>query len=208
MLPLPPQGRRRSRAGVPALAVVVVATLLSSLTTTAHAQTIAAVPGQAAAPPTPTGVAKAPPLTWTLQVDPLTTAIGFVHLQIERVLNDRWSMYAGPHLRLFDSLIDDKVEPYTGVGVEVGLRYFIHGTAPAGLWSQFRGVAARLLTDKAGGSTALGGYGSALLGYTAIFSRRWVLAGGLGVQYLHYRIAGMGPKMWFAAAHTTVGVAF
>ena len=170
---------------------MVVATLTSSLTAAA-----------------PAVGAKASPVTWTVQVDPLTTAIGFVHVQIEHALNDHWSLYAGPHLRLFDSLIDNQVEPYTGVGVEVGLRYFIHGTAPAGLWAQIRGVAAHLQTDKAGGSTAFGGYGSALVGYTAIFSQRWILAGGLGAQYLHYHIAGMGPKQWFVAAHTTIGVAF
>lgn len=145
---------------------------------------------------------------WTLQVDPLTTVIGFVHLQVERVLNRRWSVYVGPHARLFDSLLEDKVEPYTGVGVEVGVRYFFSATAPAGPWAQLRGVVARLSTDVDGGSTAIGGYGSALVGYTWIFQGRWVLAGGVGAQYLHYSIANMGPKMWFIAAHSTVGVAF
>jgi hypothetical protein len=33
---------------------------------------------------------------WTIQVDPLTTALGLVHVQIEYALSDHWSVYAGP----------------------------------------------------------------------------------------------------------------
>ncbi len=145
---------------------------------------------------------------WTVQVDPLTTALGFVHVQVERAFGKRLSVYVGPHLRLFDSLLEDKTEAYTGVGVEVGVRFFPFGRAPSGLWAGIRGVGARLSTDQQGGQSGAGGYGSALVGYTLILRDRWVLAGGLGVQYLRYRVAGMGPRGVFPAAHTTLGVAF
>jgi hypothetical protein len=149
----------------------------------------------------------APGPTYTVQVDPLTTALGYVHVQVERAVTPRLSVYAGPHLRLFDSLLEDKTEPFRGYGAEVGLRWFWTPTAPAGAWAQVRGVAAHLSTND-GAETATGGYGSALVGWTGIFADRWVLAGGAGVQYLHYRVAGLGPKGVFPAAHTTVGVAF
>lgn len=143
---------------------------------------------------------------WTVQVDPLTTALGFVHMQVERALAPHWSVYAGPHLRLFDSLLAEEDLRMTGVGVEAGVRYFWRGEAPEGPWLQVRGVVARVAADS--GATALGGYGSGLLGYSAVFRGRWVLAGGLGVQYLHYTVEGRGPQGLFPAAHTAIGVAF
>lgn len=155
------------------------------------------------------GAAQAAPSDpqWTLQVDPLTAALGFAHVQVERALTPRVSLYVGPHLRLFDSLLDDKSEPFRGYGVEAGLRWFWNPTAPAGLWAQVRGVAARLSTHD-GDEAALGGYGSALVGWTGIFLDRWVLAGGAGAQYLHYRVADYGPRGVFPALHTTIGIAF
>jgi hypothetical protein len=142
---------------------------------------------------------------WTLQVDPLTTYLGFAHLQVERALAPRWSIYAGPHARLFSPPGGDD-EDFVGFGLEVGVRYFFRPTAPEGWWAQLRGVGAHLRTPD--DATSFGGYVSALGGYTAIFDGWFVLAGGLGVQYLHYTVDGLGPKRVFVAAHTTVGVAF
>lgn len=142
---------------------------------------------------------------WTAQVDPLTTALGFVHLQVERALGPDWSIYVGPHLRLFDSLLADETEDYFGAGLEVGVRWYFSGIAPEGGWLLARGVGARLSADQRAG---FGGYVSALGGYTWIFADRWVLSGGGGVQYLHYRIAGLGPEGVFPALHTAFGVAF
>ena len=148
------------------------------------------------------------PRSWTLQVDPLTTALGFAHLQVERVLSPHLPIYVGPSLRLYSSVFDAEPSPFTGIGAEAGVRYFIRPSAPRGLWAQVRGVLARLSTDEQGGKTGMGGYGSALVGYTWILADRWVLAGGLGVNYLQYTIAGMGTEGLLPAAHTTLGVAF
>ena len=43
--------------------------------------------------------------SWTVQVDPLTTALGYAHVQVERAVAPRWSVYLGPQLRLYDSLL-------------------------------------------------------------------------------------------------------
>lgn len=142
---------------------------------------------------------------WTLQVDPLTTALGFVHLQVERALTPHLSLYAGPHLRLFDSVLSDLDEPYWGAGVELGVRWFFRPSAPQGWWAQVRGVGAYLDGPS---STSAGGYISALGGYTWIFGGWFVLSGGAGVQYLHYQVDSLGPKGVFPAMHTTLGVAF
>lgn len=150
-----------------------------------------------------------PPVRWTIQVDPLTTALGFVHVQVERALTPELSLYVGPHARLFDSLLADDKEDFLGFGLEAGLRYFFAGTAPEGGWVGVRGVAAYLTAEADDTSeAALGGYGSALVGYTWIPMGWLVLSGGAGGQYLHYRIAGLGPKGFFPALHTAVGVAF
>jgi len=144
---------------------------------------------------------------WTVQVDPLTAALGYAHVQFERAVAPNWSVYLGPHLRLYDSVLDDTVEPFTGIGAEAGARWFWAGSAPAGGWVGARGVAASLHAQDTDTRT-LGGYGSVLAGYTAIFNDRWVLSGGAGAQYIHYRVEEYGPKGFIPALHTAIGVAF
>ncbi len=145
---------------------------------------------------------------WTVQVDPLTTALGFVHVQVEAVLSDHWSVYAGPSLHLFAGLTAEEGEAaYTGLGAEAGVRYYFEPTAPQGWWALVRGVVAHLSLDD-GDATRLGGYGSVLGGYTWILDGWLVLSAGAGLQYLDYQIEGAGPKGWLPALHTTVGFAF
>jgi hypothetical protein len=146
---------------------------------------------------------------WTVVVDPLTFALGFAHVQVERAVSPHVSIYVGPHARLFDSLLADDKEDFLGFGLEAGVRYFFSPTAPEGAWVGVRGVAAYLTADVGDDNkTALGGYGSALVGYTWLPTDWLVLSGGGGAQYLHYTIAGLGPKMFFVALHTAAGVAF
>ncbi len=145
---------------------------------------------------------------WTLQIDPLTTALGLVHLQVEHALDPHWSLYVGPNFRLFDGLLDKTHQPYTGLGVEMGLRYFWRGEAPQGPWLQVRGVVAHLSSTDPIAQSAIGGYGSALVGYTAIFQGHWLLAGGLGVQYMAYHLGGYGFGGVLPAAHSTIGFAW
>ncbi|MEZ4468102.1 MAG: hypothetical protein R3F60_21460 [bacterium] len=144
---------------------------------------------------------------WTVQVDPLTTALGFVHVQVERAVAERVSVYLGPSLRLFDAPFGEPAN-VRGLGAEAGVRVFLDPTAPAGWWAGVRGVLAQVESAGDGpAETALGGYGRVLAGYTWIHD--WlVLAGGLGVQYLHYTAGGEGIEGVLPAAHTTVGVAF
>ncbi len=163
--------------------------------------------GTATAQDTPSVSEETP--KWTAVIDPLTFALGFAHVQIERTLTPHLSVYLGPHARLFNSLLADEKEDFLGFGLEAGVRYFFSPTAPEGAWIGVRGVAAWLTTDVTGETTtALGGYGSALVGYTWLPTEWLVLSGGAGGQYLHYTIAGLGPKMFFVALHTAAGVAF
>lgn len=145
---------------------------------------------------------------WTVQVDPLTAALGFAHVQVERALAPRWSVYAGPHLRLYNGIISEPDEAFRGYGLEAGLRVYPKAEAPEGPWALVRGVGAFLHTTDGSEERGPGGYASVLGGYTWIPGGRLVLSGGLGVQYIHYEIAGMGPKGVLPAAHTAIGVAF
>jgi hypothetical protein len=146
-----------------------------------------------------------PAPAWTIQVDPLTTALGYVHVQVERRVTAGLSLYAGPHARMFSGFTADEDDDVRGVGAEIGLRWFFRGVAPAGSWAQVRGVGARVSRME---DATLGGYVSALGGHTWILRGRWVLSAGLGIQYVHYAVNDVGPKGVLPAAHSTFGIAF
>lgn len=145
---------------------------------------------------------------WTLTVDPLTTAIGFVHVQVEHTLGSHASLYLGPSLRLFDGVLPDANGPYLGIGAEAGLRGFFVGTAPEGGWIMLRGVLARLSTKEPEPDAALGGYTSGLVGYTGVFGPGLVLSGGLGLSWFAYGVGDYGVHGFAPAAHSNVGFAF
>lgn len=145
---------------------------------------------------------------WTVQIDPLTFAIGIAHVQVERTLGDHASLYLGPSLRLFDGVLADTNGPWRALGVEAGARWYPLGEAPRGPWLLARGVAARLSTTDGSTPPEPGGYASALGGYTGILGGWLVLSGGVGVSHFWYDIGGYGPAGWAPAAHSTVGVAF
>lgn len=148
------------------------------------------------------------PYTRTIQFDPLTAALGFLHMQFEHAPTPHFSYYVGPHMRLYDSLLSNDREPYKGLGLEVGLRYFFRDQAPEGLWIGTRGVLAAQWTPLQT-EVEPAGYVSALGGYTWISDEYgFVLSGGVGVQYIHYQIAGMGPRGIYPALHTAFGTAF
>jgi hypothetical protein len=145
---------------------------------------------------------------WTVTVDPLTYAIGYAHLQVERRLSDGFSLYAGPHARLYDGILTEEPEPFIGLGAEVGLRWFPWGAAPEGPWVMVRSVGARLSTTDGPKQAAFGGYSSVLLGGTVLVADVLVLSGGAGYNQLYYAIGDYGPSGPFVALHTNLGVAF
>jgi hypothetical protein len=142
---------------------------------------------------------------WTVTVDPLTTAIGLLHVQVERDLGPHFSLYLSPSVRVFDGILPNFNGPYVGLGVEAGFRGFFVGRAPEGGWVMVRGVLARLSTeDKANP----GGYTSALVGYTGILGPGLVLSGGAGVSYFAYGVQDYGIHGFAPALHTNIGWAF
>ena len=146
-------------------------------------------------------------VSMTVSVDPLTTAIGFVHVQVEARISDSVSLYAGPHLRLFDGILTEGHEPYRGYGVEAGVRWFPKRGAPKGPWLMARGVAATLRTND-GEQSSPGGYASALVGWTWILGDHLVLAAGAGAQRLFYTVGDYGISGFAPAAHSNIGIAF
>lgn len=162
---------------------------------------------------------------WTVTVDPLTTALGFVHVQVERRFGENLSLYAGPSLKLFDSPLGIAAGPYRGYGIEAGLRVFPWGKAPRGPWVMARGVLADVVyrsellaaPDEVRPTfqSVPGGYTSVLAGYTGIIAvgagkkSGLVLSGGLGVSYFAYAPENVGGVHGFLpAAHTNIGWGF
>lgn len=165
---------------------------------------LAATPAFAAGPPE----VEEPP-NWTITVDPLTVALGYPHIQIERRINSSLSVYAGPHARLFDSIFEEGSESFYGLGAEAAVRWFPFGSAPSGFWLSARTVAAHLKTyDVMDPTSSFGGYSSGLAGFTWIPFNWLVLSGGAGVQYLYYDIEDLGLRTLYPAMHTAVGIAF
>lgn len=161
------------------------------------------------------GLARAAPVltpAWTVTVDPLTTALGFVHVQVERRFGPRASVYVGPSLRLYDSVFGFPAGPYRGYGGEVGVRGFVWGVAPRGAWVMARGVLADVVPVAPGGKGGrgeVGGYTSLLVGYTGILGPGLVLSGGAGVSYFAYGPESQGGVHGvLPAAHTNIGWAF
>lgn len=149
----------------------------------------------------------------TISVDPLTTVLGFVHLQVEFPLSPQTSLYVSPSLRLYDSLLGSTGGDYRGYGLESGLRWFFTGVAPEGGWLMLRGVLAGVQAGppaRAGADTwGVGGYTSALAGYTAVLGPGLVLAGGAGISWFSYGVEGVeGIHGFLPALHTNIGWAF
>jgi hypothetical protein len=145
---------------------------------------------------------------WTVTADPLTWSLGFAHVQVERALAPRWSLYAGPSLRVHDGWLPDDLPRTRGIGAEVGVRGFFTGRAPEGAWVMVRGVGAVVRTIDAPRRTGPGGYTSALVGGTGVLGRGFVLSGGLGVSWFAYGVDGLGRYGPLPAAHTNLGWAF
>lgn len=162
-----------------------------------------------------TAALAAPAPHWTVTVDPLTTALGFVHVQVERTVGEHASVYVGPSLKLFEGLLPYTDGPFHGTGVEAGVRGFLWGTAPRGGWVMVRGVLADVRGEPTGAPPepgGLGGYTSALFGATAILGPGLVLSGGVGISWFDYGSSAGNPD-WgihgpLPAAHTNVGWAF
>lgn len=145
---------------------------------------------------------------WTVTVDPLTVSLGFVHVQVERALAPRWSLYVGPSLRLHDGFIADDGPKYRGYGLEAGVRGFFSGQAPRGGWVMVRAVGAAVVTVDRPRQVGPGGYTSALVGGTAILGAGFVLSGGAGLSYFHYTAGDAGRTGLLPALHTNLGWAF
>lgn len=145
---------------------------------------------------------------WTVTVDPLTYAIGYAHVQVERRVGRHASVYVGPHARLYDGILTEEPEPFLGFGGEVGVRAFPLGRAPEGPWVMGRQVLARLHTTDGSADPKVGGYSSVLVGYTGLIGQHFVLSGGAGFNMLYYDIGAYGPSGPFVALHTNLGVAF
>lgn len=154
------------------------------------------------------------PHRWTITVDPLTTALGFAHVQVERAFGTDVSFYVGPSLKLWD-FPGTEQQPYVGLGVELGFRWYWHARAgrrglyaPEGPWLMARGVVAHLHTTDGSAQTSLGNYLSALAGYSWIVGDHFTFALGAGVQRLDYAVGDYGIEGILPALHTNLGVAF
>jgi hypothetical protein len=152
-----------------------------------------------APPPSTPGVWQAPPAGSTAppsagppppaRLNVVTADLFAQAVHYERVLVDRVSAHVGARLFLFTDGAGRITRDAFAVGVEGGLRLFLWGTAPQGLWlgPQVGVGMSRIRVDGATHAGA-GWWTAGVAGYTWRFGSGFVLSLGAGVEYLDMRI--------------------
>lgn len=121
----------------------------------------------------------------TITLNPLAMLLGSFSLEYERAVSPGMSWFVGPRYafaRTSDAGVETTVH---GVGVVGGLRLFLTGVAPKGLFlSPNASVGYASGKDNLGGEASAISYSLGLLGgYTWIFADVFDLSIGLGAQY-------------------------
>ncbi len=122
----------------------------------------------------------------TITTNPVRYAILHFQVEYERVVADRWSLFAAPIGFYHDTWYPFAQAPEMtarGFGLDLGGRYFF-GPAPAGLFigpylSAYRGEVFRADVKTLDGYIFSAGVQG---GYTLLLGR-WVLSAGLGLSY-------------------------
>ncbi len=150
----------------------------------------------------------------TVTVNPVDLVNGSVNFEIESALASRLSLYGGVNFLVWEGVFNDREgDGYFAVGPELGLRLFLLGEAPVGLWvGPFAGIAYVSVEDSGRSAEAVGGYVGGMAGVTVVMLDAIALSGGLGVGY-HDLTARIGDDEYGTVGaiprfRLAVGVAF
>ncbi|MFW6067145.1 MAG: hypothetical protein ACOC97_02325 [Myxococcota bacterium] len=125
-------------------------------------------------------------------------------IHYERRLAGRLSLYLG--LRVLAYLVIDGVprEDVLSFGGDGGIRVFILGDAPEGLWvAPMAGVGLVRADSAFGTQSGVGWWAGGLVGYTWVFSSGFTLSIGGGAQYTDLQIHAPDGPVGARGAHPT-----
>ncbi|MFW6197518.1 MAG: hypothetical protein ACOC5B_01505 [Myxococcota bacterium] len=138
-------------------------------------------------------------------VDPGALIDGRLSFELDNALSDFLSFHVGASFLFFDGVFDDSDESFFGIGPRLGLRLFLVGDAPAGLWlGPFADLYYLRWEDRQGSDHHFGYAVGAEAGVTFVLLR--VLALQLGVAFSYHDLVvrdGIDPRFRLG-----VGIAF
>ncbi len=122
-----------------------------------------------------------PEITTTITTNPLGLINGRINLEVERAFSRMSSFYLGLNFLLLKPAVGHDVgERLFGIGPEIGLRFYLVGDAPAGIY--FGPYADFAYLEKSGNSD-FGWAAGGALGINLILARVLVLTAGVGLGY-------------------------
>ncbi|MHB8873765.1 MAG: hypothetical protein ACYC8T_08780 [Myxococcaceae bacterium] len=147
----------------------------------------------------------------SLTVNPVELFSGTFNLEYEQAINPAFSVYGGINYLYFQGVSRVDSTFSTVVGPEVGLRLYLIGDAPAGLWfGPYLGAA--YVHNSSSSTPDSIGYGlGAMAGFNLVFNRV-NLSLGLGTGWVDYSSMVDGRRVglygFIPRARVAVGVAF
>jgi hypothetical protein len=143
--------------------------------------------------------------TTTFTVDPGALIDGRINFELDSALNPWFSLNAGVNFIGFRGVFDDTEDSYFAIGPRFGLRFFLLGTAPAGLWiGPFIDLYYVNWEDEQQNRQGFGYATGGELGVTFILLRALVLQ--FGASFLRQNIAERND--WAPRFRFGIGVAF
>jgi hypothetical protein len=133
----------------------------------------------------------------TVTVNPVDLVNGVVNFEIEGALAERVSMYGGVTFLVWEGVFNERDgDGYFAAGPELGLRLFLLGDAPIGLWvGPYAGLAYVTVEDGGASADALGIYAGGMAGVTVALLDAIAISGGIGAGY-HDLSARLGDEYY------------
>lgn len=149
----------------------------------------------------------------TITVNPFDLFEGFFNFEYETRLGPFLSGHIGVDTLVWEGVFDDRANETFAIGPTAGLRLFLFGGAPSGLWAgPFGGVLYVDAQTPNGEEQALGYHVGGMVGYTIIPLGIIALSAGIGVAYHDLSVEvgddTFGVVGWSPRLRLAVGVAF
>jgi hypothetical protein len=148
----------------------------------------------------------------TLTVNPIDAVNGFLNFEYEHALGSWVSLHAGLNFLVWEGVWQQPHGSTFAFGPEAGVRLFLIGDAPQGLWlGPYVGLG-YVRVDQTPGLDGVGLYGGAMVGGTLVAFDFLALSAGVGATYHHLTPVWDDPALglvgWTPRLRLSAGIAF